>query len=207
MPSRPVLLPQLTAILYSSLSRKRKVYSVNKHFRIISHRINTEITYQILPAVSPSCGSWARKSVVTELSYTRSWSLSTVYLHRTGRIDAWEVIRCVKTRGYSDKCNRRQAPSSPYVITWSSTAFCGTRFCNVCQFENIFSRICGRVLRMLDEPDVTMVTKSFANTTNFHIWKLETSVRGVEGCFIITRLTGLSVAFLTNFPSSVQRKC
>lgn len=49
---------------------------------------------------------------------------------------------------------------------------------------------------MPDAPDVTMATKSFANTPNIHIWKVETSVRGVEGCFIITELTGLSVLFL-----------
>jgi len=47
-----------------------------------------------------------------------------------------------------------------------------------------------------DAPGVTMATKSFANTPNIHIWKLETSVRGVEGSFIITKLTGLSVLFL-----------
>ena len=53
---------------------------------------------------------------------------------------------------------------------------------------------------MLDAPDVTMATKSFADTTDIRIWKLETSVRGVEGCLIITKLTGLSVSFVDDWP-------
>ena len=77
--------------------------SMNKCFRIVSHWINTEVTHQILPDVSPSCGSRALKSVVIELSSTRILSLSTVCLLCTGHIDALIATRFVKTGGCSDR--------------------------------------------------------------------------------------------------------
>jgi len=79
------------------------VCSMNNYFRIISHRINAEVAHQIVSSVSPSCGSRALKSVVTELSNIRSRSLSTVCLHCTGHIDALKVTRFVKTGGYNDR--------------------------------------------------------------------------------------------------------